>query len=520
MLAFRWFGHEYELMKLAIIVGYSILLQGFALAAVTLDVEGEDPLILADPVMKGLEKPKEGSPVEAAFQAFQAGDYEDAVALAEPLAATGDENAIYLLGFAHETGQGAKKSREMAIQYYEKGVVSGHAESLYRLSFLLMGSEKEEDAMKAQKLLEKAAEKDPKVAGRILGEAFLRGAFTQNPSPESAVKWWKKASDSGDIPSMNYLARFYEGQLGFPEKRDTTQALDFYTKAAEEGDTTAMVNLASRLLNGEEKLRNEKKGREWITKAIEAGEPAAYFALGNFLEQVKKDPKAALAEYEKGVDAGQVDSMLRAAALLINGGKGFDKNVVRVTALLKQAAEAGSAQAHLELAGLELNKDKPDVLAGYTHLLTAASGGLPFAQNEIGIFYLSGKLGVSDVSAAVSWFGRAAQANFAPAQNNLAALHERGTGVPQSYENAIQLYTLAAQQGHPGATLALARFQAAGAGTKQNMELAWALGKIAEERGEIKAADLISQLEEMLTTEQLASAKKELEKIRSGNKAE
>jgi len=483
-------------------------------------VKDENPLMLeSDPAVKDLDKPEEGSPSEKAILAFQAGNHEEAVALAEPLAADGNENAIHLLGFAYETGRGVEQSRDKAIQYYEKGVATGHANSIYRLSFLLMGSDKEEDVLRAQKMLEEQAEKDPKLAGRTLGEAFLRGVFTKNPAPDSTIKWWKRAAEFGDVPSMNFLARFYEGQMGFPEKRDMAQAMEFYREAANNGDTTAMVNLASRLLTGEEKLRDEKKGREWIAKAIEAGEPTAHLALGDFLEKVKKDPKAALAEYEKGVEAGQVDCMLRAAALLVNGGEGVAKDRKRVTELLERAAEAGSAQAHLELAGLILNKEEPDVSRGYTHLLTAASGGLPFAQNELGIFYLSGKLGAADVSAAVSWFGRAAQANFAPAQNNLAALHERGAGVPQSYENAIQLYTLAAQQGHPGATLALARFQVAGAGIKQNKELAWALAKIAEERGETNAPDLISQLEETLTEEQLASAKKELEKIKSGGKA-
>jgi len=508
-------------MKLATIFGCSLLFQANVWGAVSLDAGSDNPPKLeSDPATKNPGKPEKGAPASRAILAFEDGAHEKAVALAKPLAASGDADAIYLLGFAHETGQGVGQSRDKAIEFYEKGVAKGHADSVYRLSFLLMTSGNEGDTRRAQEMLEKQAVKDPQVAGRILGEAFLLGRLTKNPAPDTAVGWWKKASEAGDVPSMNFLARFYEGQMGFPEKRDTTKAMEFYRAAATKGDATAMVNLASRLLTGEEGLRDEKKGREWITKAIAVGEPAAYFALGDFLENIKEDPKAALEQYEKGAEAGQVGCMLRAANLLVNGSEGIEKNIKRGTELNEKAAMAGSAQAHLELAGMMLNKKEPDIPTAYTHLINAANGGLPVAQNELGIFYLSGKLGVSDLPAAVAWFDRAAQANFAPAQNNLAALYERGTGVAQNYENAVQLYTLAAQQGHAGATLALARFHATGAGIKQNRELAWALATVAEERGETNAADFIVKLEEILTKEQLASAKKELETLKSGNKPE
>jgi len=508
-------------MKSAVTLVFSFIFQATVWGAVTLDAKDGDSVMLeSDPAMKNIGKPKKGSPAAAAITAFQDGEYEEGVALATPLAAAGNADAIYLLGFAHETGQGAKLSPQKAAEYYEKSLLKGHADSIYRLSLLLMVSENQADLRRAQEILEERAIEDPMVAGRILGEAFLRGLLTENPAPESAISWWKKAAEAGDIASMNFLARFYEGQMGFPEKTDAAQALEFYRSAANEGDSSAMVNLASRLLAGDKKLRDEKKGREWIAKAIAVKEPAAYLALGDYFEKEKKDLKSALAEYRKGAEADQVDSMLRAGILLAKGGEGIEKDNKRGTELLKKAAEAGSAQAHLELAGMLLNKENPDVTGGYTYLLTAANGGLPFAQNELGILYLSGKLGAADVSAGLSWFGRAAQANFAPAQNNLAALHERGAGVPQNFENAIKLYALAAQQGHPGATLALARFHSVGAGIKQNKELAWALAKIAEEHGETNAAEFITEIEKSLTKEQLASAKKQLEKLKSGEKVE
>ncbi len=491
------------------------------MGAVSLDAKDETSVLQdSDPALKDLGKKAEPAAAGKAGEAFAAGEYDEAIRLAKPRAEAGEPDAIYLMGFAHETGKGLPQSREKAMEYYRQGAAKGHADSIYRLAISLASSGAAADAREAQTLLEKQAVKDITVAGRILGELFVRGRFTEKPDAETGVSWWKKSSAAGDVASMNFLAAFYDGQMGFPEKKDPKLTLQYYGAAAAKGDTSAMINLGSRLLTGDEKLRDEKKGKEWIAKAIEAKDASGYLALGAYQEGIKKDAKAALAEYEKGAAAKQVDCMIRAAAMYIKG-EGAEKSEEKATELLQVAAEAGSAQAHLELAGLILNKkENPDLAKGYSHLLTAANGGLAFAQNELGIFYLSGKLGVADLSAAVSWFGRAAQANFAPAQNNLGTLHERGAGVPQNFENALKLYTLAAQQGHPGATLAIARLNAAGAGTKQNLEVAWALATIAGERGEENAAAFITEVEKILTKEQLAGAKKELERLKSGKAAE
>jgi TPR repeat protein len=319
---------------------------------------------------------------------------------------------------------------------------------------------------------------------------------------------------------MFLLARFYDGQFGHRTFSDPKLAFDHFLMAAEKGDSAAMVAVGSRLLNSDTVKRDEAKGTEWLNKAIEEKEYSAYLALGDYQENEKKDLKAALSFYMLGAEAGQSDCMVRAAAFHLEG-RGTEKSATRGVELLEKAAEAGNAQAHLILAAEILGAAEPNIGKGYAHLLSAANGGLALAQNELGLFYLSGRFGVADLPAAASWFTRAAQARLAAAQNNLATLFERGTGVEQSFEKAGQLYTLAAQQGNASATLAIARLHAAGAGTRMNLELSWALATLAVERGEKEnAAALISELEKELSKEQLAAAKKELERLKSDKPAE
>lgn len=457
--------------------------------------------------------------VKPAIEAFQSGRHAKAIDLAKPLAEKGNADALYLMGFAHETGQGAEASREKALEFYRKAAELKQKDAIYRMSFLLLASDKQEEREQAKQALESAVKDDPTVAARILGEAYLRGRLSSQADPEKAVFWWKQASEAGDIPSMMLLGRFYEGQFGFPEKKDLKEAYAAYSKAAGLGNAAAMAALGSRLLSGEEKSRDENKGREWLKKAVAAKEYSAYLVLGDFEENVKKDLKAALAEYERGKDAGQVDCILRSADFYLDG-KGVEKDPERGTALLNKAAEAGSPVAHFRLAVQKLSGEKPDVLPGYGHLLAAANGNLVEAQNELGLFYLSGKLATADQAAGVAWLTQAAKNNYAPAQNNLATLYERGAaGLPQNIQNAGQLYSLAANQGHGPATLALARLINEGIGTKADPAKAWALATLADERGEKQGSQLAREIAAKLDDAQQKAAKEELEKLKSENPA-
>jgi len=492
------------LTKFPLLSFCSILLAAQIQAAVSLPMGGTEAL-----------SSEADSPAKDALTAFREGRHAKAIELAKPLAEKGNADALYLMGYAYETGQGVEASRDLALENYRKAAATGHKDSIYRLSFILLASENEAERSQARDALEKASKDDPAVAGRILGEAYLRARLTKEADFDKTVSWWTSAANAGDVPSLLLLARLYEGQFGFPDKKDGKKALAFYAKAAGLGDAPSMVALGSRLLNGEKENRNEQEGRDWLKKAIEAKEYSAYLALGDFEENVKKDPKAALGFYERGKDAGQVDCILRTADAYAEG-KGTEKDPTRGANLLESAAKAGSPMAHYRLAVKSLAGEKPDLLQGYGHLLTAATGGLLEAQNELGLLYLSGKLAAADAPAGVAWLTRAAQGGMALAQNNLGALFEQGAGVPQNIANAGQLYSLAANQGHAGATLALARLYSKGTGVVADLPKAWALATLAAERGEETAKKFASDLAEKFDDKQRAKGQKDLEAIKAG----
>lgn len=483
----------------------------FALLAFALPLQAaEDPT----PGSPALEPAKPDSPATKALELFNQGRHHAAVDAARPLAEKGNTDALFLLGYASETGQGTDPSREEALKFYLQAAEKDHKESTYRRALILLNSEDDKERETGKAALEKAAESDAANAGRILGEAWLQGQFDKKPNADKAEEWWTKSSDAGDLNSLFLLARLYSGEFGFETKADPAKAITFYRRAAKLGGVSAYVALGSRLLNGPEEFRDEKEGREWIEKALKEKQFDAYLAMGDFEEIVKKNPKAAYDAYLKGAEAEQIECMLRCARFLYQGVAGA-KDPEKGREWLDKAAKAGSATAHFEIARLIAAEEEPDTGLVYGHLVAAADGGITSAQNELGLFYLSGNLGHRDAPAAVAWLTRAAKAGLADAQNNLGTLYERGIGVTADLNSAGELYSLAASQNHGPATTALARLFAAGVGTKPNLAKAWALANLAIERGDEEAKKVLGELSPRLTPELLGMAEKELESLKN-----
>lgn len=484
-------------------------------AAISLETKDQTPAVNAD---------VEG-PMKEALAAFNEGRHVKAIDIASRLAEKGNPDALFLMGYAHETGRGLEASREKTIEFYKKSSAAGQKDATYRLALILLSSKEKAEREEGKKVLVDASVKDAAGAGRILGEAYLKGMIDEKPNFEEAVNWWTKASEAGDIPSIMGLARLYEASQDFPDKVDYKKSLDLYQKAVVLGEKSAMVAVGSRLLNGNEAVRDEAAGRAMLEKAIEAEQFDAYLALGDFEENVKKDFKTALSQYELGGAKKQIECALRAADYYFEGKEGTEKSEVKGLEWLRKAAETDNPIASYRYAAKLLQAPDPDerkpedkidaARRAYDHLLKAATGGIPQAQNEMALFYLSGAMGTADPSAAAGWFLRASQAGNVVAAINLATLYERGHGVAQNFSQAGQLYEAAARRGNAQAAAAVARFMAAGAGTTKNIPVAWAWANVAIQNGDNDAKTILGEISTIASAKDIEDGKKELEKLRA-----
>jgi len=95
---------------------------------------------------------------ERGVKAYEAGDYEAARKLWQPLADNYDLAALRNLGHLYRLGQGVVKNGKKARRYYEKAAKLGHAPSQTNLAQMYFsGTLIERDSEKAMQWLKKAA---------------------------------------------------------------------------------------------------------------------------------------------------------------------------------------------------------------------------------------------------------------------------------------------------------------------------------------------------------------------------
>lgn len=135
-----------------------------------------------------------GPDAEAGAAAYEAGDYDKARRIWQPLAEKGDVRAQRGLGKMYEKGRGVERDFAAALKWYRPAAEQGDAESQYRLSVGYgYGLGVEKDEAKAMAWLRKAAENGQKRAQKSLAKAYEDGLNGLPRDPEKAKYWYDKS---------------------------------------------------------------------------------------------------------------------------------------------------------------------------------------------------------------------------------------------------------------------------------------------------------------------------------------
>lgn len=290
-----------------------------------------------------------------------------------------------------------------------------------------------------------------------------------------------------------------------------------------------------------------------LKSEAEKGSGDAMNALGEFAF-IGRGMKASAVEaqrwFQKGAEANNGRAQLNLARLLLSGGEGVTKDEEKADFLLRQAAEAGLADAQFVL-GEKLERKlvgdgkgpSPDLteprkwyekaakerhsdallamarfadggLGGVTKSLEkgaeytyqAAQAGNVVAMNEMGVRYQKGLGMKMENVAAIGWFLSAAELGLPAALVNLGNCYEVGNGVPKNLDKAGANYAAAARQNYSPAQFLLARMFAEGLGTQKNLVFAY-VNYLRAAKGGIKdAQERADALKKQLTPEQLKEA--------------
>jgi TPR repeat protein len=91
--------------------------------------------------------------------------------------------------------------------------------------------------------------------------------------------------------------------------RDYDQAVHWYTRAAEQGDSDAQYNLALSYEEGTGVAQDYAQALTWYMRSAEQGDPDAQFAVGTYHEQglsVPEDAELARSWYQKAAMQGHL----------------------------------------------------------------------------------------------------------------------------------------------------------------------------------------------------------------------
>ncbi|MFK5912907.1 MAG: tetratricopeptide repeat protein [Woeseiaceae bacterium] len=168
----------------------------------------------------------QASELEDGFQAFKAGNYDQALRAWLPIAEKDDSYAQYNLGIMYQKGLGVEKNLKAAFAWYKRASANGHTDAMYNLALMYN-------------------------KGRVVYR-----------SPKDAVKWWRKAAELGNAEAQFNIGveYFYGRKIG----KDIPKALMWWKKSARQGNKSsraALYKAYNEGLYGIEK--NPQEAKRW-----------------------------------------------------------------------------------------------------------------------------------------------------------------------------------------------------------------------------------------------------------------
>jgi uncharacterized protein len=242
--------------------------------------ENTAPTALPEVTLKGpaevaLPKLPEGTEpdINFVYGVFQRGWYLTALALATPLAESGNVAAQTLLGVLHETGLGIRQDKQKAAEWYQLAANAGDPGAAMQLAqFYLLGTGVPADKKKAADLFEVAANAGNPSA--LYNLALLYQAGDGRPYNESKARQLLEEAATRNDPEAQYALglSYLEGPSGL---NDPKKGAFWLGRAARQGHTSAQVYYGILRFQGKGVDPDEAEAADWFERAATAGNPVA-----------------------------------------------------------------------------------------------------------------------------------------------------------------------------------------------------------------------------------------------------
>ncbi len=422
----------------------------------------------------------------------------EGIALLKQAKVLGSKKADLLLGNAYQYGLGVEADNLAAIRHYQLAK-EAYPQALLELAELHKGTAEAGDYFRNYLARSDSQQLSASDLLRI-ARAFRDGSFVAASFAE-AESWYRLAIEAGSLPAVLELAALWRQENHQPSSdilklwqqastagsQEATLSLAY---AYEEGKLTHDPEQArhyfelAAIADPDENYRTaryyEKRDMSqalyWFRRAAELKNPKALMKLARFYrkgEGVGMDIQRARNLYQQAAAAGAPKASLE---------------LTRLEAAERKWWQQQEAQFHQQQA--------PSPVRDYAFWKEAAAKGNPEAMRQLGLCLMRG-LGITPApEKAISWLTRAAEAGDTPAMLSLAYAASSGEGIDYNMATAYHWFTRAAEAGDAEAQYQLGLSYARGAGIGKNIKTARHWLQLAHEKGNRLAGYLLENLGE------------------------
>ena len=242
-------------------------------------------------------------------------------------------------------------------------------------------------------------------------------------SPKASQSHQTSAAKSATALSPEEM---FQNGLEHYDKKNYTEAVKWYRKAAEQGNASAQCNLGFCYKKGQGVTQDYYEAVKWYHKAAEQGNTFAQYNLGVCYKNgdgVTQDYYEAVKWYRKAAEQGDADAQFN-LGYCYSSGQGITQDYYEAAKWYRLAADQGNARGQCNLGycyeyGQGVTKDVNEAVKWYRK---AAEQGLAGAQNNLGVCYENGEGVTKDINEAVKWYRKAAEQGNSDAKDNLKRL--------------------------------------------------------------------------------------------------
>lgn len=281
---------------------------------------------------------------------------------------------------------------------------------------------------------------------------YMMGAYLyEQGAYDNAMGFIASAAQNGSVEAQVLLAQAMlvgNGVDANPVLAVTT--LRNLTEQDATGQALFMLGIATVYGIGTD--ADSVEGASLIRRAAEAGNSRAMISIGRMYavgEGVARDTVEAVRWYERAVEAGSTQAMSQLAGSYLTG-QVAPKNLQRAVELYQMAADRGDLDALCRLGlcyeqgeGVTLNSRR-----AYNLYLQAADRGSAWGMRLVGLCYAQGTYVEQDTKQAAEWFLKSAEAGDIQSAYIIGQLYAAGEGVKKNKKEAKRWLTVAAEAGH------------------------------------------------------------------------